>query len=126
MGGVGAQRPVWRGIAHKKTGARSARARTRGQNPLVVNMLTETLLRTPLIVTGRCSPTLTPHWLQGKSAKIYLSQAAFGMILQDHRQLSVSTIMFKIAAVDSLKRISDRIFKISKYINQQKNFEYHQ
>ena len=28
--------PVWRGNAPKKTGARSARARTRGQNPLVV------------------------------------------------------------------------------------------
>jgi hypothetical protein len=34
MGG-GAQRPVRRGNAPKKTGARSARARTRGQNPLV-------------------------------------------------------------------------------------------
>ncbi len=34
MGG-GAQRPVGRGNKPKKTGARSARARTRGQNPLV-------------------------------------------------------------------------------------------
>jgi hypothetical protein len=33
----GAQRPVGRGNEPKKTGARSARARTRGQNPLVVN-----------------------------------------------------------------------------------------
>jgi hypothetical protein len=31
----GAQRPVRRGNAPKKKGARSARARTRGQNPLV-------------------------------------------------------------------------------------------
>ncbi len=31
----GAQRPVWRANEPKKTGARSARARTRGQNPLV-------------------------------------------------------------------------------------------
>ena len=31
----GAQRPVWRVNEPKKTGARSARARTRGQNPLV-------------------------------------------------------------------------------------------
>ncbi len=31
----GAQRPVWGGNEHKKTGARSARAHTRGQNPLV-------------------------------------------------------------------------------------------
>ncbi len=37
MGGVGAQRPVWHANDPKKTGARSARARTRGQNPLVVN-----------------------------------------------------------------------------------------
>jgi hypothetical protein len=35
MGGGGAQRPVGRGNEYKKTGARSARARTRGQNPLV-------------------------------------------------------------------------------------------
>jgi hypothetical protein len=33
MGGGGAQRPVWRGNEPKKTGARSARARTRGQKP---------------------------------------------------------------------------------------------
>jgi hypothetical protein len=33
----GAQRPVWRGNELKKTGARSARARTRGQNTLVYN-----------------------------------------------------------------------------------------
>ncbi len=32
----GAQRPVGRGYEPKKTGARSARARTRGQNPLVI------------------------------------------------------------------------------------------
>jgi hypothetical protein len=35
--GGGAQRPVWGGSELKKTGARSARARTRGQNPLVIN-----------------------------------------------------------------------------------------
>ena len=34
-GREGAQRPVGRGNEPKKTGARSARARTRGQNPLV-------------------------------------------------------------------------------------------
>ncbi len=33
----GAQRPVLRGNAPKKTGARHARARMRGQNPLVNN-----------------------------------------------------------------------------------------
>jgi len=34
----GAERPNWRGNEPKKTGARSARARTRGQNPLVYYM----------------------------------------------------------------------------------------
>ncbi len=37
-GGGGAQRPVWGGINLKKTGARSARAHTRGQNPLVYHI----------------------------------------------------------------------------------------
>ena len=36
-GGGGAQRPVWGGNELKTTGARGARARTRGQNPLVSN-----------------------------------------------------------------------------------------
>ncbi len=36
MGGRAA--PRWGGNEPKKTGARSARARTRGQNPLVSNM----------------------------------------------------------------------------------------
>ena len=35
----GPQRPVGRRIEPKKTGARSARARTRGQNPLVTTIL---------------------------------------------------------------------------------------
>jgi hypothetical protein len=34
----GTQRPVWRVNEPKKTGARSARARTRGQNPLVYHI----------------------------------------------------------------------------------------
>ena len=38
MDGGGAQRPVWGGNELKKTGARSARARTRGQNPLVYHI----------------------------------------------------------------------------------------
>jgi hypothetical protein len=33
----GAQRPVWRANEFKKTDVRSARARTRGQNPLVLD-----------------------------------------------------------------------------------------
>ncbi len=33
---------------------------------------------------------LTPHWLQGKCARINLSQGASGMIVQNHRRLPVS------------------------------------
>jgi hypothetical protein len=36
--GGGAQRPVWGGDELKKTSARSAPARTRGQNPLVYHI----------------------------------------------------------------------------------------
>jgi hypothetical protein len=40
MGGGGARSaPVWRGNELKKMGARSARARTRGQNPLVLSYI---------------------------------------------------------------------------------------
>ena len=35
MGGGARSPPVWHGSELEKTGARSARARTRGQNPLV-------------------------------------------------------------------------------------------
>jgi hypothetical protein len=54
MGGRGTQRPVRRGNAPKKTGARSARARTRGQNPLVSRYWPATgdLAPVPLAETG--------------------------------------------------------------------------
>jgi hypothetical protein len=38
--GGGRAAPVWRVYEPKKTGARSARARTRGQNPLVNHIFT--------------------------------------------------------------------------------------
>jgi hypothetical protein len=41
-------------------------------------MLTETFLRIPFSVIGRCSLVPTSHWLQGKCARINLSQAATG------------------------------------------------
>jgi hypothetical protein len=58
--------------------------------------ITETFLRIPFSVIGRCS------------------QAASGMIFQNHRRLPVSTFSVKIDALGSLKRITGRIFKISK------------
>ncbi len=54
----GAQRLIWRGNAPKKTGARSARARTRGQNPLVIdNLMTRR--------GGAARDRDSLHWLQG-------------------------------------------------------------
>jgi hypothetical protein len=43
MGGRAA--PVWRVYEPKKTGARSARARTRGKNPLVENIKNNSAFR---------------------------------------------------------------------------------
>jgi hypothetical protein len=45
MDGGGAQRPFWRVNEPKKTGARSARARTRGQNTLVLHSTVMTVER---------------------------------------------------------------------------------
>jgi hypothetical protein len=71
-------------------------------------MLTETLLRIPFSVIRRCSPEQTAHWLQGKCARINLSQAASGMTLQDHRWLPVSIFNAKI------NDLVEGFFKISK------------
>ncbi len=57
---------------------------------LILKILHETLLRIPFPVIGRCSLLPISHWMQGKCARIILSQAAFGMILQNHRRLPVS------------------------------------
>jgi hypothetical protein len=63
-------------------------------------MLTETLLRIPFT-----------HWLQEKCTRVSLSQAASGMILQNHKQLPVSIFSFKIIALESLKWVTGGIFK---------------
>ncbi len=55
-------------------------------NLLILKLLTETLLRISFSVIGRCSLVPTFHWLQGKS------QAAFGIILLNHRRLPVSIV----------------------------------
>jgi hypothetical protein len=68
--------------------------------------LTETLLRNPFSVIGRCSLVPASHWLQRKCARINLSQAASGMILQNHRRLSVSILRVKIVTSGFLKRVT--------------------
>ncbi len=71
-------------------------------------MLTKTLLRIPSSVIGPCSLVPTSYWMQGKCARINLSQAASGMILKNHRRLPVSIYSVKIAALGSLKRVTGR------------------
>jgi hypothetical protein len=77
-------------------------------------MLAETLLRIPFSVTGQCSLVPISHWLQGKCARINLSEAAFGIILQNRRRLPVSIFSVKIAALEPLKRVTGTIFNIGK------------
>jgi hypothetical protein len=65
--GVGAQRPVLRGNELKKTGARSARARTRGQNPLVVYRVPVPAFLSSRMIWVSPSPfpqasTVLPYW----------------------------------------------------------------
>jgi hypothetical protein len=64
---------------------------------LILEMLTETILRIPFSVIGRCSQVPTSHCLQGKCTIMNLSQAASGMTLQNHRRLPVSNFSVKIA-----------------------------
>jgi hypothetical protein len=75
---------------------------------IILKMLTETLLRIPFSVIGRCSLVPTSHWLQGKYTRVNLC------ILQNHKRLPVTIFCVKIAALGSLKRVSGRNFKISK------------
>jgi hypothetical protein len=65
-------------------------------------MVTETLLRTPFSVIGQCSLVPSSHWLQGTFARINISQAAFGIVFQNHRRLPVNIFCVKITAVGSL------------------------
>ena len=55
-----------------------------------------------------------------KCARFNLSQAASGIVLQNHRRLPVSIFCVKITAVGSFKRVTGRIFKISKWFQRSK------
>jgi hypothetical protein len=85
-----------------------------------LKMLTETLLKIPFSVIRRCSQVPTTHWLQGKCTRTNLSQAAYGMMLRNHRQLPECIFNVKIAALESLKKVTGRIFKISYYFKRSK------
>ncbi len=76
-------------------------------------------------VIGRCSLVPTSHWLQGKCARNDLSQAASGIILQNHRRLPVSISVSKIAAFWSLKRVTGNISNlVNNFKEQAKTVEF--
>jgi hypothetical protein len=79
---------------------------------LILKILTEALLRIHLSVIGRYSLVPTSHWLQGKCARITVTKAASGMILQNHRLLPISIFSLKIVASGSFKRVTGRILKL--------------
>jgi hypothetical protein len=80
-------------------------------------MLTETLLMISSSVIGRFSPVGVSHWMGWKTRKIDFLQAAFGTIFHDHRR--VSEWIYNVA-VGSLKRVTERIFTISKCFHRSK------
>jgi hypothetical protein len=49
---------------------------------------------------------LTTHWLQGKCARIILTQTASCMIVQNHRRLPVRIFSAKIASLGSWKQVT--------------------
>ena len=77
-------------------------------------MLTETLLMISSSVIGRFSPVSVSHWMGWKTRKIDFLQAAFGTIFHDHRRVSEWIYNVKMAAVGSLKRVTERIIRKSK------------
>jgi hypothetical protein len=66
-------------------------------------MLAKTPLRIPFYVVGRCSQMPTSHWLQGKCARINLSQTASGMILQSNRRLPTRSLGVKKSPLQGLR-----------------------
>ena len=78
-------------------------------------MFTETLIKITISAIWSI-----PHFMPWKCAKIYQSQAASSMIFQAHMRLPVCMSMFKIAAVGSLKRDSERV--ISKQFHRSEEY----
>ncbi len=72
-----AQRPVWHVDKPNKTGARSARARTRGQNPLVVN----NSVADPHHVDADLDPDPTFHFDAGPDLLVTLMRIRSGSSL---------------------------------------------
>ncbi len=84
---------------------------------LILKMLPETSSEF-LFLWFSLVPTSQSHWLQRKCARINLSQAASGMILQNNMRLPESIFSVKIAALGTFKWITGRILKISKLLQE--------
>ncbi len=70
-------------------------------------MFSETLLSIPFSVIGLRSAVSAPRWLQGKCPNLGVT-GDLPYLLRDHRRFRV-----KIAALRSLKKFTESIFKIS-------------
>jgi hypothetical protein len=81
-------------------------------------MLIETLLRISFSVISRCSPVQAFHWLQWICFKFNCQRQL--LVLFYHRRLPVCIFNVKIAAVGSLKWVTESIFKISKQFERSK------
>ncbi len=77
-----------------------------------LKMLSENLLRIPFSVIGRCSPVWAIGCRENASNSVVTSDFRY-FFLQNHRRLPVCVSRVKIAALESLKRVIESIFKIS-------------
>jgi len=83
---------------------------------LILKLLTETLLRIPFAVIGRCSLVTSSHWHRENAQELTRHRRLPVWFYKNHRCLPGSNFSVKIAALRSLKRVTWRIFKISKYV----------
>ncbi len=63
---------------------------------LILKIPTEILLRILFFVTGTLFSSVDPSLAAGKMCQFYLSQAAFGKILQGHKRLPGCSFRFKL------------------------------
>ncbi len=82
---------------------------------LILKMFIETLLIIPFSVIGRCSTVSTPHWLQGKCAGLICHRRLPRFDFTESQAASCMHFQCQIASLGSLKRVTERIFKISNF-----------
>jgi len=64
------------------------------------------------------------HWLQGKSARINLSQAASGYVFAESKAYSCKHFHCQNRRLRVFEAVNGRIFKIGNFKGASKNFEF--